>query len=1058
MGNSIIKKIIKRDGRIVDFDKNKITEAIYKAAVAVGGRDRKRAERLSDLVVKELEKRFGDKRIPHVEDVQDIVEYILIEEGHATTAKAYILYRQKRKEIREAKALLGVKDELKLSLNAVRLLEKRYLKKDENGKVIESTAEMFRRVAKAIAKADELYDPNADLKKTEEEFYQVMTSLEFLPNSPCLMNAGTEMGQLAACFVIPIEDNIESIFDAVKAAALIHKSGGGTGFDFSKLRPKGDVVKSTGGIASGPISFMKVFDVTTDVIKQGGRRRGANMGILRVDHPDIIEFITAKEKPDVLNNFNISVAVTDHFMDALKKDEEYSLINPRTKKVVKRLPARQVFDLMVTMAWKNGEPGVVFIDRINKYNPTPHIGRIESTNPCVVGDTLVATDEGLVEARKLRKGMRIWNGKGWNTIEEVINNGVKKVFKITLKSGIEIRVTPEHKLLTENGWKEVKDIKPKEKVFVPLNYPEINSGKKKDEKFYEFIGYFIGNGSLSISNHVSLHVGNDRELINYFSPILEKISGSSYVIERGNQFIVDTHRKHFAEEIREIFGVDISNSEEKQIPEKFLREDTSSIKALLRGIFSSDGTVYESKGTVTIALSSSSKKLLKQVQLLLLYLGIPSTLTNEKEAERKIIKGKEYETKPTYRILISGERAKLFFEKIGFIREKERKFENLIGNKRVYSTIKNYEYQEIVEIKEDGEEEVFDITAPPEYTWITNGILSMDCGEQPLLPYESCNLGSINLSKMVKNGEIDFEKLRRVVRTAVHFLDNVIDVNKYPLPQIEKMTKANRKIGLGIMGWADMLLELRVPYDSEEALKLAEKVMSFIQKEAKKMSQELAEIRGPFPNFKGSIYDKPGAPPMRNATVTTIAPTGSISIIAGCSSGIEPIFAISYIRRVLEGTEMVEVNPVFEKVAKMEGFYSEELMKRIAKQGSIQHVKEIPEHIRRVFVTAHDIAPEWHVKMQAAFQKYVDNAVSKTVNLPYTATPKDVEKIFLLAYKLGCKGITVYRDRSRENQVLSVQPVAAPEEDYEKCPSCGANLIHQEGCILCLECGYGRCE
>ncbi|MEM3521518.1 MAG: vitamin B12-dependent ribonucleotide reductase [Candidatus Bathyarchaeia archaeon] len=669
----------KRDGSIVDFDKEKIANAIFKAAQAVGGSDRKRAEELADIVVKILEEKFGNGNIPSVEDIQDVVEKVLIEEGHAKTAKAYILYRQKRKEIREAKHYLFDSEfDARLSANAISVLERRYLRKDKDGRIIETPTAMFRRVARSIAIVDMIYDSNANVKKTEEEFYKIMTNLEFLPNSPTLMNAGTELGQLSACFVLPVEDSIESIFDAVKYTALIHKSGGGTGFSFSRLRPKNDVVKSTGGIASGPVSFMKVFDSATEVIKQGGRRRGANMAVLRVDHPDIIEFITCKDDETQLTNFNISVAVTNDFMEAVKKNESYELINPRNKQVVKRLPAREVFDLIVKQAWKNGEPGLLFLDRINQDNPTPLLGEIESTNPC---------------------------------------------------------------------------------------------------------------------------------------------------------------------------------------------------------------------------------------------------------------------------------------------------------------------------------------------------------GEQPLLPYESCNLGSINLSRIVEDGKINWDRLKELVRISVHFLDNVIDANKYPLKKIEEVTKGNRKIGLGVMGFADMLIKLGIPYDSNEALQLAEKVMNFIQEESKKASHELAKERGVFPNFKGSIYDAPGKLPVRNATTTTIAPTGTISIIANCSSGIEPLFAICYIRNVMDNTELVEVNPTFEKIAYEKGFYSEELMMEIAKKGSIKDIKEIPEDVKRVFVTTFDIAPEWHVKMQAAFQKYVDNAVSKTVNLPYDSTLNDVERIFFLAYELGCKGITVYRNLSRKAQVLNIGSV-----------------------------------
>jgi len=668
-----VSKIRKRDGRVVDFDSSKITNAIYKALTAVKMRNRELAEKLSREVVMVVEEKFED-RIPTVEDVQDIVERILIKNGYAEAAKAYILYRHKRAELRERKSLLGVRDDLKLTLNAVSVLERRYLQKDDEGRVIETPAQMFRRVAKTVAAPDALYDRSVDLKMVEKEFYDVMTRLEFLPNSPTLMNAGTEIGQLSACFVLPVPDSIEGIFDALKHMALIHKSGGGTGFSFSNLRPKGDVVRSTKGVASGPVSFMKIFNTATEVIKQGGRRRGANMGILRVDHPDIFEFITAKEKEGALANFNISVGMTDHFMEALEKDEEYGLINPRTGKTVKRVKARDVFDLIVTMAWRTGDPGLVFLDEINRHNPTPHVGKIESTNPC---------------------------------------------------------------------------------------------------------------------------------------------------------------------------------------------------------------------------------------------------------------------------------------------------------------------------------------------------------GEVPLLPYESCNLGSINLSRMVRDGEIDWDKLRRTVRIGIHFLDNVIDANKYPLPEIEKMTKANRKVGLGVMGFAEMLVKLGVPYDSEEGVATAEKIMSFISEEARRKSVELGEERGSFPNFGGSIWEKNGYKAMRNATVTSIAPTGTISIIAGTSSGIEPFFAISYVRNVM-GTQLFEVNPVFEELARERGFYSMELLMKIAKNGSIQNIAEIPSDIRRVFVTALDIAPEWHVKMQAAFQKYTDNAVAKTVNLPNEATLEDVRRVFLLAYRLKCKGITVYRYGSKSEQVLTI--------------------------------------
>ncbi len=672
-----INKIQKRDGRIVNFEPAKITEAIRKAFMAVQGRSEP-AQALSDEVIKLVGERFR-KQIPGVEDIQDIVEEVLIKSGYSDVAKAYILYRQKRAEIRRFKEFLGVTDELKLSVNAINVLERRYLLRNEEGKVVETPAQLFRRVANHIASAETIYNSNAKISEVEKEFTSLLSRLDFIPNTPTLMNAGTRIGQLSACFVIPIEDSMTSIFDALKYMALVHKTGGGTGFSFSNLRPRGDIVKSTKGVASGPVSFMRVFNTGTEVIKQGGKRRGANMGILRVDHPDILEFITCKTRENFLNNFNISVAATDDFMKAVKQEREYTLINPRSGETVRKLKAADVFDLIVTMTWKTGDPGMIFIDRVNKHNPTPHVGQIEATNPC---------------------------------------------------------------------------------------------------------------------------------------------------------------------------------------------------------------------------------------------------------------------------------------------------------------------------------------------------------GEQPLLPFESCNLGSVNLSNMIVNGKIDFDRLRKTVRWAVRFLDNIIDINKYPAKKFEEMTKGNRKIGLGVMGFAEALIRLNIPYNSEEAVRISERFMRFIQKEARKMSVELGEERGSFLNFKGSLWEKKGYSHMRNATTTTIAPTGTISIIAGTTSGIEPLFAITFIRNVMEGTRLLEVNPLFEEAAKRGGFYSEDLMMKIAKEGSIQKFEEIPEKVRKIFVTTFDISPEWHVRIQAAFQKYTDNAVSKTINFAHDASVEEVKKAYSLAHKLGCKGITVYRYGSKKEQVLYIGSIA----------------------------------
>ena len=566
-----------------------------------------------------------------------------------------------------------------LSENARTVLERRYLKKDGEGKVQETPEEMFRRVARHLAQAERAYSGDeSHVKKMEEIFYQMMTDFLFLPNSPTLMNAGRRLGQLAACFVLPVEDSMEGIFDALKNAALIHKSGGGTGFSFSRLRPKSSKVGTTGGVASGPVSFMKIFNTATEQVKQGGTRRGANMAILRVDHPDIMEFITCKESHRDLNNFNISVGITDVFMEAVKGGRKYDLIDPRDHKKADELDASQVYQALVFQAWENGDPGVVFLDRVNRDNPTPSLGEIESTNPC---------------------------------------------------------------------------------------------------------------------------------------------------------------------------------------------------------------------------------------------------------------------------------------------------------------------------------------------------------GEQPLLPMEACNLGSINLARFVvqKDGKpsIDFSRLKELVWLAVRFLDNVIDMSKYPLPEIERMARGNRKIGLGVMGFADMLYQLWIPYNSDKALDVAERVMSFIQTESHEASRALAQERGAFEYYEQSLFKDRDNCRFRNATVTTIAPTGTLSIIAGCSSGIEPLFAISFVRRVMDNDELVETNPYFEMIAKDRGFYTPEIMDTIAQAGSIQQVEGIPQDVKKVFLTAHDVIPEWHVRMQAAFQKYTDNAVSKTVNLPKQATAADVLRVYDLSYELGCKGVTIYRDGSKENQVLS---------------------------------------
>jgi ribonucleoside-diphosphate reductase alpha chain len=684
----------KRDGTVVPFDTARIASCVLRASREAGRDEPSVAAQVAQRVAQDLARRFRD-RIPGVEDVQDAVERELAASGRAEIARHYRISRRWRAELREAKRRLAVRDELKLTLNAVAVLRERYLLRDEEGNPTESTAEMMERVATHVARAEEGFEPGSS-GRWAAEFARALKALEFLPNSPTLMNAGTAIGQLSGCFVLPVEDSLDSIFDAVKQMALIHQAGGGTGFAFSRLRPRGDRVRSTGGTASGPLSFMRVFDVTTDVVKQGGRRRGANMATLSVSHPEISDSIAAKASPGRFENFNLSVAVTDRFMEDVRRDEDHPLVNPRSGRVVARVRARALFDQLTRSAWSCGDPGLLFIDRINRGHSLRALGEIETTNPC---------------------------------------------------------------------------------------------------------------------------------------------------------------------------------------------------------------------------------------------------------------------------------------------------------------------------------------------------------GEVPLLPYESCNLGSVNLARMLAAGAPDWERIRRTVRLAVRFLDDVIEVNRYPTAEVERATRRSRKVGLGVMGLAEFLALQGIAYDSEQALALAERVAETIAEEARRASAELARVRGPFPAWEVSDLAAAGGPPLRNAQLTSIAPTGTISIIAGTTAGIEPMFAISYQRNVLD-QRLTEANPAFERLARDRGFYSEELIAEIARTGGLRGNPAVPEDVRRAFVTALELSPEAHLQMQAAFQRHTDAAVAKTVNLPASATVEEVGAIYLRAWELGVKGITVYRYGSKPGQVLTF----LAESDSGPAPPVRVETDYAGGC------------
>ncbi len=942
-----------------------------------------------------------------------------------------------------------------LTSNALTVLKKRYLKKNIQGEPLEAPADMFHRVARVIAGAEALFNPAADTEALAETFYGLMTNLEFLPNSPTLMNAGRELGQLSACFVLPVGDSIDDIFDAVKFTALIHKSGGGTGFSFSRLRPANDVVMSTTGISSGPISFMRVFDLATETIKQGGTRRGANMGILRVDHPDIMDFIRSKADLKCFNNFNISVGLTEAFMRAVDDDGEYELVNPRSRSVSGRLKARDVFKAIVHQAWATGEPGIVFLDRLNRDNPTPQVGEIESTNPCVTAETFVQTSGGPRQVRDLigKPFTAIVNGAPFPTAPEgFFATGTKDVFRLRTHEGHSLRLTGDHPVRRAASvtrwsiaeeWVPAAQLAPGDRIVLHHHTDLSWQGNYGEAEGY-LLGLLVGDGTLKADKAVISAwqvrraangdvaadgiAGVMRAATTYAEtlPHRSDFAGWTEVAGRGEHRLALGEVKRVATDLGMTPGVKVVTPALEQCSSDFCR-------AFLRGLFDADGSVQgtTAKG-VSVRLAQSDLATLEAVQRMLLRLGIASTIYRDRRpaGTTMLPDGRggsaAYQIKAQHELVVTRENLTVFAERVGFHdTAKSARLHSLLGHYR--RTMNRERYLATLEsLTPDGCEPVYDVQVPGANAFDANGLLVHNCGEQPLLPYEACNLGSINLARLVRDGRLDWARLGEVTRLAVRFLDNVIEVNNYPLPKIDEMTRANRKIGLGVMGWADMLIALGVAYDSPEAVALADQVMRAVREEGHAASREIARARGSFPNFKGSIFDKPGAEPMRNATVTTIAPTGTISIIANSSSGIEPLFAISYIRTVLDQSRLVEVNPTFERIARERGFYSAELMERIAEAGTVRGMDEVPEDIQRVFATAHDITPEVHVRMQAAFQKHTDNAVSKTVNFPTDATEEEVDKVFRLAYELDCKGVTIYRDGSRENQVLSTTKKGAP--------------------------------
>ncbi|MFW9919417.1 MAG: ribonucleotide reductase N-terminal alpha domain-containing protein [Candidatus Thorarchaeota archaeon] len=992
-------KVEKRDGRIVEFDEDKIENAILSAFQSAGV-DATPVRGLTREVVQLIQERKVEQI--HIEAIQDIVEDTLMLRGYTIVARRYIKYREKHSEARKLLHQVGVVDDLKFGPNAATVL-KRYLLKDEEGNPLETPSKMFQRVATAAASIERLYGEGSEEDEYADLFYDMMANLEFLPNSPTLFNAGTPLGQCSACFVLPIHDDMNSIFTSLKHMAMVQKSGGGTGFSFSRLRPTGATVGTTGGVASGPVSFMRIYDTATEVIKQGGRRRGANMSILRCDHPDIMEFIACKSDKRSFRNFNISVAITDEFMEALRNNGEIDLIAPQNREVVKRISAGAIFDAIVHNAWNSGDPGLIFIDRINQEHPLDGM-EIESTNPCVSSDTIVSTSSGLVNILEVPNSVR---------------TSRKVLYSLKTKEGYELKLTKDHRVLTEDGWKEAQALKKGERIV--LQNGKGGFGVAGNLHIGQILGWFAGEGWTTGKDKgavLSFHHKDKGPLVEYYQRIVnEELDSDLSTISstKGDEVI----SKKLLDLVIE-WGV-----ESKNISMQLLAASEACQKGFLQGLFSANGSVQgEKEKGVTVRLNQSNLALLKNVQIMLLNFGIASKIDEKRRRNQRSLmpdgKGdqREYGITANHELKISKDNVIRFRDQLGFLLEyKQNKLvESLVSlEKRVpYEERFTAQFDTLIPL---DEEDVYDIIGTPLGGFVANGLVVHNCGEQPLLPYESCVLGSINLAKMVDQGRINWERLEEVVKLAVRFLDNIIDLNVYPVEEIERTTKANRKIGLGIMGWADFLITLGIPYDSENALEKAGEVMSFIRQKAERASVELAKIRGNFENF---AYLKDRNTWKRNATLITIAPTGSISLIAQTTSGIEPLFAITHSRMLAEGIALTDVNDHFRSVAEKRGFWTETIEREIARTGSVQHIDVVPEDVKEVFKTAHEIDPEWHIRMQAAFQEHVDNAVSKTVNLPKSATTKEVEIIFRMADEMKLKGITVFRDGSLDTQVLYV--------------------------------------
>ncbi len=1201
-------KVIKRNGTTELFNLEKVFASISRACKNLCSKN----EILSiiEILINEIKERNEISTL----EISDRIERIMISKAISDpkwfeAAKRYELGKIYKDVYGKNIDIEFDSKDLKLTFSAIKVLENRYLLKDpKTGRFMETPQMLFRRVSRAVASQEYKYciqQGNSEdlckdrVKYWEEVFYELLSNQKFLPNSPTLMNAGTKLGILSACFVVPVRDSIvtpngEGIYDAVRAQAIIFQQGGGTGFDFSELRPEGDVVSTTGGVASGPLSFMKMFDVNTEVIKQGGRRRGANMGVLHVWHADIEKFIDAKsgQLKDVnLQNFNISVGAYDYFIEAVINGGSVPLINPRKTNlrhdlgndsrfysivrarhylhedwvqkviideleskggsvwldetllltideamviaqeenaVVGYINAKKLFEKIVKNAWDSGDPGLLFIDTINRRHPIWYLGKINATNPCVSGDSRILTPGGWRTAREIYEEAVKQNA---NVVAIAVDGGVlgeggkpiayevqlivpvgkapiytsvhgkelhlfiakvakawiwyvgkKPGLRIITREGYEVIVTPEHKFLTARGWKQAKYLEPGDRIAVARLHPEfiekvLVGSIKIDEDVAFAFGWLVGNGTIN-EYYVAWHFSpQDAEALEQIKRAIIKLGANpdAHIYLNGNELILqfskDTmvYKKMFALAGNLIMG------RSERIPEIVWKFNSRSLASFLRGLFTASGTA----DMKAIKLTSTNLRLLRDVQILLTTLGIYSVVhkrSYEKTYEYIAADEKRHNYE-YYELVINGYSSHIFAKIIGF--ESRRKMSEFsLEESEIDST-----WATVERIEDVGLVEFYDFTVPNTHTYIAAGLMHHNCGEQPLLPWESCNLGSINLEKYVhidNNGKpkIEWQKLAEDLKTVARFMDNIIDVARWPLQQLEEMVKKTRKIGVGVMGWHHMLIKLGIPYDSVDALYLAYYLAEWIEYNLALASIELARERGAFPVYDPDKYrptwltaqpleellatasidtkpskfvsellsSRPSADwnivedlrrkyGIRNATLTSIAPTGTISIIGNASPSIEPIFAVVFERHVTVG-RFIEVDTLFLEYLRKYELDSPELIEEIARRGSVSDIPYIPRTIKLLFKGALDIDPKWHVLHQAVWQQWVCAGVSKTVNLRFEATIDDVKNVYLLAWMLGCKGITVYRDKSKAQQVIYVgvkmSQQQIPKERMEK--------------------------